>query len=369
VRLPNIPAGKTPVRVGVLLPFTNGSAATRALAGSMMKAAQLALFDAGNPNIILISADEGSTPDSAASGARSLLAQGAEVIVGPLFSGSVNAVAPLARDRAVPLIAFSTDKAVGGNGVYLLSFQPENEIRRTVSYAFAQGHKKFAALVPPSSYGNHISEAIKADVTALGGEVVDVEKLEPATQAEALHKIAASGADAVVIAAGGTALKTLAPALSENGVDKTKMKFLGTGVWDDPTIVSEAALEGGWFGAPAPHADDAFSTKYKAAFGASPPELATLAYDAVSLVALLASGEPYKRFTANALLDPNGFAGVAGIFRFNADGTSERGLAILSVEPEGFRVIDSAPHTFEQMTPPPPPKTSSLTPQSPQSGG
>ena len=132
LRLPNIPAGTTPVRVGLLLPFSNGSGQTRLLAASMMKAAQLALFDANNPNIILISADEGSTPESAANGARSLLAQGAEVIVGPLFSASVNAVAPVARDRAVPVIAFSTDISTAGNGVYLLSFQPENEVRRTV---------------------------------------------------------------------------------------------------------------------------------------------------------------------------------------------------------------------------------------------
>ena len=55
--------------------------------------------------------------------------------------------------------------------------------------------------------------------------------------------------------------------------------------------------------------------------------MASLAYDAVSLVALLSPGRPYHRFTIGALMDPNGFSGVNGIFRFKADGTSERGLA------------------------------------------
>jgi ABC-type branched-subunit amino acid transport system substrate-binding protein len=369
LRLPNQAGGINPVRVGLLLPYSNGSSQTRYLATAMMKAAQLALFDADNPNITLISADEGSTPDSAANGARSLLAQGAEVIVGPLFAASVSAVAPVAHDRAVPVIAFSTDVKKAGDGVYLLSFQPENEVRRTVSYAVQTGHKHFAALVPPGAYGNHIADALRADATAMGADVVDVERLDPVTQASALHNIAASTADVLIVAAGGNSLRALAPALAENGIDRSKIKLMGTGLWDDPSIQKEAALEGGWFAAPAPDADASFNAKYKAAYGSSPPQLASLAYDAVSLVALLSQGQPYHRFTNSALTDPNGFAGVEGILRFNPEGTSERGLAILAVEPDGFRVVDPAPRTFEKPATPPPVTTSSLTPRSPKSGG
>ncbi len=369
LRLPNIPAGKNPVRVGLLLPFSNGSSQTRFLANSMMKAAQLALFDAGNPNILLISADEGSTPESAANGARSLLAQGAAVIVGPLFAGSVSAVAPIAHDRAVPVIAFSTDVKTAGNGVYLLSFQPENEIHRTVSYAIQTGHKNFAALVPATAYGNHIADAVKADAAAMGGQVTDIERIGSTDQATALHNIAASNPDVLIVAAGGNTLRELAAALAESGIDRSKVKLVGTGLWDDPSITKEASLEGGWFAAPAPDIDSSFNTKYKAAFGASPPQLASLPYDAVSLVALLSAGTPYHRFTDSALTDPNGFAGVNGILRFNPDGTSERGLAILAVEPDGFRVVDPSPRSFEKPAPPPEKTTSSLTPRSPQSGG
>jgi len=69
----------------------------------------------------------------------------------------------------------------------------------------------------------------------------------------------------------------------------------------------------------------------------------------VSLIALLSSGEPYHRFTHAALTDPNGFTGIDGIFRLNADGTTDRGLAVLAVEAGGtFRVIDPAPKTFQK---------------------
>ena len=348
VRLSNTPSGTTPVRVGILLPFSNGSGQTRALAASMMKAAQLALFDSGNSNIILLSADEGSTGESAANGARSLLAQGAEVIVGPLFSASVAAVAPIAHDRAVPVISFSTDKSVAGNGVYLLSYQPENEIRRIISFAHSQGHNNFAALVPQSAYGAHITDALKGTVAVSGGQISDVEEITADNQDAALKAVAASNADAVMIAQGGEQLRTLAPMLAANGVNKNKVKLLGSGVWDDPANCKESMLEGGWFAAPAPNAGGAFITKYKGTFGTAPPQLAALAYDAVSLVALLAPGQAYHRFTDTALTDPNGFAGVDGIFRFNPDWTSEHGLAILSVEPDGFHVVDPAPRTFEK---------------------
>ena len=60
LRLPGQPDG-TPVRVGVILPFSSGAAGTRALASSMLKAAELAMFDAGNRNILLMTADEANT--------------------------------------------------------------------------------------------------------------------------------------------------------------------------------------------------------------------------------------------------------------------------------------------------------------------
>lgn len=349
LRLPNMAQGRTPVRVGVLLPFSNGSAATRALAKSLMNAAQLAMFDARNPDVLLITADEGSSPQDAAAAARGLLAQGAEIIVGPLFAPSVTAVAPIARDRGVPVVAFSTDRNVAGNGVYLLSFQPENDVKRVVSYAVAHGHTTFAALIPRTAYGDRIASALKAEAEADKVQLADIERFDPgaADLSAPARAAAASNADAILIAQGGTPLRSIAAMLGSTGADRARFKLLGTGLWDDKTLTRETMLEGGWFAAPPPNVDETFAAKYRAVFGTSPPQLAALAYDAVSLVALLSPGTAYHRFTAQALTDPNGFAGVSGIFRFNPDGTSERGLAILSVEPDGFRIVDPAPRTFQ----------------------
>jgi ABC-type branched-subunit amino acid transport system substrate-binding protein len=124
-------------------------------------------------------------------------------------------------------------------------------------------------------------------------------------------------------------------------------QLLGTGLWANRATTTEPALAGGWFAGPPPRATADFESRYRAAFGAPPPELAALAYDALSLVAALAPGPAYHRFTQAALMDPNGFSGVSGVFRFNPDGSCDRGLAILAVDPGGFRVIDAAPKSFQ----------------------
>jgi ABC-type branched-subunit amino acid transport system substrate-binding protein len=349
LRLPGMAEDSVPVRVGIILPFGSSSASTRALAQSMLKAAELAMFDSGNRNILLITADEGNGGASAAAAAQQLLSQGAEVIVGPLFGPSVQAVAPIAKDRAVPVLAFSTEKNVAGNGAYLLSFLPQYEVNRVVSYAAAHGHKQFALLAPQTAYGDVAKDAFTDSVAAAKGAVVDVERYAPSASAvtEPAGAVAKSNADAVLIAQGGVILRAIAPTLSLDGASRDKVKLLGTGLWsDDATLTREGSLQGSWYAAPAPNADGEFVTKYRATYGAAPASLASLAYDAVSLVALLSQGTPYHRFTRAALMDPNGFAGVNGIFRFKADGTSERGLAVLEVTPNGPSVVSPAPTTF-----------------------
>jgi ABC-type branched-subunit amino acid transport system substrate-binding protein len=345
--MPNIPSDHVPVRVGIILPFSSGTPAVRTLAQAMMKAATLALFESGNKDMILMTADEGSTPADAAAAGQKLLDQGAEIILGPLYGPSTKAIAADARDRGVAVISFSTDRSVAGDGVYLINFLPGNDTDRVVSYALAHGHHKIAALIPDNAFGTITMDALKDALTAGKGELGEVQRFPGTaeTVAGSAATIAKSGADALVIPQGGTVLHAAAPALS--GLDPSKVKLLGSGQWNDTAILSETALNGAWFAAPDPKDEVAFNAKYREAYGSNPPQLAGLAYDAVWVAAKLAeAGAPYKRFTRSALTNPNGFSGADGIFRFTPDGIAERGLAILTVTPEGFRVVDPAPTTF-----------------------
>ena len=77
--------------------------------------------------------------------------------------------------------------------------------------------------------------------------------------------------------------------------------------------------------------------------GASPPRIASLAYDAVSLAAGLArSGD----FSSAAITNSAGFQGQNGLFRFRSNGLIERGLSILQMTPNGPEVVAQSPNRF-----------------------
>ena len=347
-RLPNMPAGAVPARVALLLPLSSPSAQTRALAEALEKAAELAVFDSKSADILLMPRDDGGTPEKAAAAAAKAIGEGAEIIIGPLFAPNVTAIAPVARAGKVPVIALSSDRSVGGNGVYLLSFQLETEVNRIVSYAVTAGHSSFAGLVPKNAYGDKVAQSLRDTVARVGGRIAGIESFEekPELLGPPARAAAQSGADAVLIGEGGAMLEAIAPALALAGAKERGVKLLGTGLWDDLAVTHEPLLANGWFAAPAPESFRAFTDHYRTVYDAAPPRIATLAYDAISLVALLAHGQPYARFTEAALTDPNGFSGVDGIFRFRTDGSAQRGLAILEVTPDGFSVVDPAPKVF-----------------------
>jgi ABC-type branched-subunit amino acid transport system substrate-binding protein len=349
------PAAPTPVpvagqvRIALLLPLKHPSKETRAVAQAMQDAAQMAMFDMGARSMMLMPRDTGPTPETAAAAAADAIAKGAEIILGPLLANDVRAVAPIARAKNIPVVAFSTDRTVAGDGVFLLSFLPEQEVSRVISYAVSKGHGKFVALVPETPYGKRVEEAFRMTVAQSGREVVAVQTYAPNPQAlePAVKAVAKMGFDTIFLPEGGTMLRSLGPILAVNKVESRKVKFIGTGLWDDPAVSSEPSLQGGWFAVPPREQRTNFITRYQQLYGSKPPRIASLAYDAIALSATLASGAPGRRYTRATIADPNGFSGIDGIFRFRTDGMTERGLAVMEVTESGQTVISPASNTFQ----------------------
>jgi ABC-type branched-subunit amino acid transport system substrate-binding protein len=342
--------GAGQIKVGLLLPLS-GSGNAGAAGQSMRNAAELALSEFNNPNIQLLVKDDGGSAQGAQQATQQALDEGAEIILGPLFAASVTQAGAVARARGVPLIAFSTDSNVAGRGVYLLSFLPESDVDRIIEYAIAQGRKSFVALIPDNAYGSVVEAEFKQVVARKGGRVVALERY-PADGggriAEAARQIAqaASRADAIFIPDSGEGVVAATQALAAAGLNLKRLQPLGTGLWDDPRIFQDAGADGGWYPAPDSAGFRAFSTRYRAKYGQEPVRTATLAYDAVALVAALVKTQGTKRFAPETLANPSGFAGIDGVFRFRADGTNQRGLAVLKATPSGGQVISPAPRTF-----------------------
>jgi ABC-type branched-subunit amino acid transport system substrate-binding protein len=338
------------VRIAILLPLSHPDKGTRAVGKALLEAAQMGMFDMGARSMRLLPRDTGTSPEQAAAAANDAIDKGAELILGPLLAGDVRAVAPVARARNVPVIAFSTDRTVSGDGAFLLSFLPGQDVRRVVSYAASQGRSKFVALVPATPYGQRAEEAFREAVMQTGRELVAVQTYQANPQAlePAVKAIAKMDFDAIFLPEGGAMLRSLAPILAINGVDSRKVKLLGTGLWDDPAVARDPSVIGGWYPVPPQDQRTPFVTRFQQLYGVKPPRIASLAYDAVALSATLANGPPGKRYTRTTIGDPNGFAGIDGIFRFRADGVNERGLAIMEVGAGGvLTVVSPAPGTFQ----------------------
>jgi ABC-type branched-subunit amino acid transport system substrate-binding protein len=339
-------AGTGQVKVGLILPLSAaGNAGVAAL--SMKNAAEMALAEFQNPNLQLLIKDDAGNAQGAQAGTQQALAEGAEIILGPLFALSVPATAQLTRTRGVSVIAFSTDSSVAGRGVYLLSFLPESDVNRIIDYAASTGKRSFAALLPDNAYGNVVEATFKQAVGRKGGRIVAFEKYgaDRATPARTVAQ-ALGSADALLLADDGDSVVMAADALTAAGANLRNIQLLGTGLWDNPRVFASPALQGGLFAAPDPSGFRSFSGRYRTKFGADPVRTATLAYDAVALVAALARTQGAQRFSPETLTNPSGFAGIDGLFRFRSDGTNERGLAVMRVATAGPTPVAGSPKSF-----------------------
>jgi ABC-type branched-subunit amino acid transport system substrate-binding protein len=342
--------GAGTVRVALILPLSAGGNAGLA-AQSMRNAAEMALAEFQNADIQILLKDDGGTAQGAHQAAQQALAEGAELILGPLFAHSVSAAGQLARSRGIPVIAFSTDTSVAARGVYLLSFLPESDVDRIVDYAAGQRKRSLAAMVPDNAYGSVVEAAFRqaggrhrARVVAIERYPADRGNLQAAAQrmAQAIRQ-----ADALFIPDSGEAVVAIVAALTATGVDVSRLQLLGTGVWDgDQRIFGTPTLQGAWFAAPDAAGYRSFAGRYRQRFGQDPIRTATLAYDGVALVAALAKTQGAQRFSEAVLTNSSGFAGIDGVFRFRDDGTNQRGLSVLRVTPSGAQVIGPAPRTF-----------------------
>jgi branched-chain amino acid transport system substrate-binding protein len=420
------------VRVGLLLPL---SGPAEALGRDMLDAAQMALFDVGDNKVVLLPRDTAGSPASARRAAAEVIEEGAEVILGPLFAPAVAAVSPLAAQADIRVLAFSNDASVATDGTFLLGFRPEEQVRRVVDYALANGAlvraepeppgpggatpdepleglpnvdqpgldqptfgqpsfgqrafdsrpPRIAGLAPNDAYGATALQALRRAVVEGGGVLgetlfyppgfadpspvvrriaayderaadLDAERArlaqsgdpEAERRLQALETRDTLGGppfEAILLADGGDSLRSIAALLTFFDVDPATTRFLGTMRWQaDPRVLAEAALQGGWFAAPAPDDAIGFDSRFRSTFGRAPAQLAALAYDATALAAVVAGDD--RSFGADTLINAQGFAGATGLFRLRPNGLAEHGLAVLEVSGGAARMIDPPPASF-----------------------
>ncbi len=325
------------IQVALLLPLSGKNAA---LGQAMLNAAQLAVFDMAGASFELMPRDTGASADSAAQAARSAIADGAQLLIGPLFAGDVAAVKPVVQTSAINMLALSTDVSLAEPGAYVMGFAPAPQVDRVVAYAARHDARRFAAIIPATPYGALVKQAFEDSVRRNGGTIVATANVAHAQDIAAQR----DRIDALFLPLGGNELRSVAATLASAGLENGRLRLLGTGLWDEPGLGKTPLLVGGWYAAAEPEARAPFIDNYSKTYGQEPPRLATLAYDATALAAILA--QRGGRYDRAALSNPNGFAGLDGIFRLTPQGSTERGLAINEITPAGNQLVDPSPSSF-----------------------
>lgn len=358
-----VPGTTRPVKVGLLLPLSGNKAD---LGAALMNAAQMAIFDVGYQNFELIPEDTGGTAGGAQNAARKALQSGAELLIGPVFADEVRAVKPIAAGAGVPVIGFSTDWTLAGGGTFIMGFLPFDQIERIALYAQRQYPGTLGVIAPDTEYGRAVAGALKVLAQSRQWPAPQIAMFDPGTKdmdsvvrnfVSGLSDKGAGGrtlppVSKILLPVGADQAAQLSDLLTRYGLPPERSARLGTGLLDDPGAIGNPALRGIQFAAPSPGSRKNFERRYFENFSAAPPRLATLGYDAAALAAVLAkrglesAGKP--GFDSASIMNPNGFAGLDGIFRFRSNGIAERGLAVLSYEQGGLTMIEDAPKSFQK---------------------
>ena len=362
------------VRVAILLPLSGRDAG---IGRALLEAAEMAVFDFADPRFVLLPQDTEIAGPAVA--AERALADGAKLILGPLFGRQVAEVASVAKPRNVPVLSFSNDATAASAGIFVMGVTPEQPVARAIAHAKSEGLTKFAALLPSDALGQRIGQAFRRAVEANSGQLVRLDyygatavdisaevrqmaetagtalpggRLRGTAAAEAAR--AAAGRplqiEAVVMGESGARLRSIAPQLPYYDLDTDRIRVIGSATWEDASLGREPALANAWFAAPDPAARVEFEKNFTSIYGRAPPRVATLAYDATGLAAVLARSIEGGDFSLATLTQPSGFAGADGLFRLRGDGSVERGLAVLQIQPRGagIKVISPAPASFEE---------------------
>jgi ABC-type branched-subunit amino acid transport system substrate-binding protein len=330
-------------RVALLVPMSGPNGA---VGQSIANATTMALLDTSAENLRITTYD---TVGGARAAAQRAVAEGNQLILGPLLSEDVSQVLAEARPARVPLITFSNDSAVAGPDVFVMGQAPEQSIERTVDYARAHGAARFAAIVPEGDYGQRAAAAFRASVVTNGGTVAAIETYargNTSIVSAATRLSQQGGYDSVLIADGARLAAQAAGVLKPRGAGAVQL--LGTELWSGESEITRAAgLRGAWFSAISDARFKRFSDTYKARFGGQPYRVSTLGYDAVLLTLRIAKDwKPGKSFPVAKLRDDAGFLGLDGAFRFGRNGVVQRAMEVREVRNGQVVIVDAAPAQF-----------------------
>ena len=342
--------GNGPIRLALLLPISASGGAGQ-VGKELANAAKLAVRDFGAGRLQVIIKDTKGQAAEASILAAQARDEGASLVLGPLFSANVSSASAVTLPANIPMIGFSSDIARARRGVYLLSFAPDADIRRTLNYGLSLGANKVVALLPDTSYGRLAEQELRRTYDRGSGQVVSVVRYARNSNAMVTAArsvaLALSNANAIYIPDGGQAPSLLLNSLKQGGVSLSGLQIMGSGQWESVNK-NDPVLNGAIYAGADKRNFSRYATRYQATYGNTPTATSALAYDAISLSAELIRRNNLDPFNAAAIQSQSGFSGASGIFRFSNNGRLQRGLVVNKIEQGRVTIVSPAPTSFRR---------------------
>ncbi|MER8412025.1 MULTISPECIES: ABC transporter substrate-binding protein [unclassified Mesorhizobium] len=337
--------GTGSTKVTMLLPLS-GSGTAGENGRKMLDAAKLAMTDIGNGLLTLTVEDTKGDSALASKMAITAITTGSKVVIGPTELTAAQHIATLSGSKRPPVLALA-DNFAGGAGVYAVLLGEADSAAAGAAGLAAKGSKKFVLLVADGPNAGAMEKRVANSLSIYGAALAVTLRYSAGDgAAKAVDEMGSlvDAPDAVIVASGNGSPSPVLAALKSKGIPGKTISVVGTNRWLEHPM--DPLFEGAFIATLDPSETGPIADRFRTAYNYPADVNVAYAYDMVALTAGIASAIGPDGFSKKVLENPNGFRGSTGLFRFRADGSSERSMPFYRIEKGALKLVAKSTSGF-----------------------
>ncbi|QKC85756.1 ABC transporter substrate-binding protein [Mesorhizobium sp. NZP2077] len=337
--------GTGSTKITILLPLS-ATGTSGENGRKMLDGAKLAMTDIGNGLLTLTVEDTKGDNAQAGKLAVQAITTGSKVVIGPTELAAAQHIATLSGSKRPPVLALA-DNFAGGAGVYAVRLSEADSAAAGAAGLAAKGGKKFVLLVAEGSNASAVEKRVANGLSIYGATLaVTVPYSAGDGGAKAVDQMGSlvDAPDAVIVASGDDSPAPVLAALKSKGIPGKAISVVGTDRWLEHPM--DPLFEGAYIATLDPSETGPIADRFRTAYNYPADVNVAYAYDMVALTAGIASAVGPDGFSKQVLENPNGFRGSTGLFRFRADGSSQRSMPFYRIQKGALKLVAKSTSGF-----------------------
>lgn len=368
------------LRVAVLVPL---SGQVKTVGESIVNAIQMSLFENNKKNIVLKIYDTKGTTFGAVDAINKAIEDGVDTVIGPLFSAETKAIKNILRQNNLISFSLSNDEELRNiDNVFVTGSIPQQEIQTLISYMMENDFYNYVALMPNSTHGALMNRILRSTILNKDGLLIKTEyytqnennlinKINglvnfyevPQTLYEDFEKKKLENKllgiteelefkiqeeekiypQALFIPDGGKQAEQIANLLFITQQNSRYIQLIGTTKLDgDESIINNPYFDKVIFIGANPSKYKKFRNSYVGLYKEEPVKITSMVYDLINIMDTIYTLENDSYIiNKKELLDPRGFDGIDGRYRFLPNGIVERKMFVLQLQNKEKVVIST----------------------------